>query len=131
MKAAVYRLRDRGILLPRPAEPVLGNLLFGWVDRGDLRIHKAQLQLDGRDVMPPLVEAAVTRISRHGLVIKGLELTSRVPRSSKARVTQHPQTWWVLVHTEDYLDFHDGLDPLDADEQAFAGVMATSHNPAA
>lgn len=82
-------------------------------ERGDWRFLKAQLLDNGSDLIPPLLHAQVTRITRNGLVLKGVELTSRVPGSIKAKVSTHAQTWWVLVHTTDMTGMYDDLDPLD------------------
>jgi hypothetical protein len=113
MQAAVYRLRERGVRLPRPKEPVQGNLVLGPVDRGDQLMIKAQILDDGKDLLPPLLQARVTRVTRNGMVIKGVELSSRVPRSIKAKVTSYPQTWWILVHSQDFYDHYEDLDPLE------------------
>lgn len=82
-------------------------------ERGDRRILKAQLLENGQDLLPPLLQAQVTRITRNGLVLKGVELTSLVPKSIKARVESHRQTWWVLVQTIDFHEMYEDLDPLD------------------
>lgn len=121
MRAAIYRLRERGIRLPRPKEPREGNLVMAISERGDKAHLKAQLLENGQDLLPPLLQARVTRITRNGLVLKGIELTSLLPKSIKARVASHPQTWWVLVHTTDLIEMHDDLNPLD-DIPAFAQV---------
>lgn len=113
MRAAIYLLRDRGVRLPRPKEPREGNLVMAVSERGDRRFLKAQLLENGRDLLPPLLKAQVTRITRNGLVLKGIELTSRVPGSIKATVTSHPQTWWVLVHTTELAEMYEDHDPLD------------------
>lgn len=113
MRAAIYRLRDRGIRLPRPTEPREGNLVMVVSERGDRRFLKAQLMENGNDLLPPLLKAQVTRITRNGMVLKGMEMTSRVPGSIKANVSTHPQTWWALVHTSELLEMFDDLDPLD------------------
>lgn len=127
MRAAVYRLRERGVRLPRPKAAVHGELVLGVVDRGDRKVFKAQLQRDGRDILPPLVDVQVTRITRHGMVLKGREMESRVPGSSKARIETHSQTWWALIHTPEFLEDHESLDPLeDADDRAFVGVFGPS-----
>jgi hypothetical protein len=121
MHASVYRLRDHGVRLPRPKDPVQGELALAMDSRGDRSWLKAQL-LDGqRDLLPPLLNACVTRITRNGMVIQGIELSSRVPTSSKARVSQHRQTWWIAVVTEDLLANYEDLDPLN--ELAERGAM--------
>ena len=92
MKAAVYRVRERGIRLPRPKEAMEGDLVMDDCDRGDTRELKAQLLEDnGQDKLPPLIEAQVSRISQNGLVLKGTEMASRVPGSIKAKVSSSPR----------------------------------------
>jgi hypothetical protein len=113
MRAAVYRLRERGVKLPRPKEPREGELMLGLCERGDTRYLKAQLVDAQQDLLAPLMNAQVTRITRNGLVIKGVEVASRVPGSIKAKVSSYPQTWWVLVHTGDLSDLLAGGDLLD------------------
>ena len=82
-------------------------------ERGDRRFLKAQLIDNGQDLLPPLMKAQVTKITRYGLVLKGVEMTSRVPGSIKANVSPHAQTWWALVHTPDLTELYDDLDRLD------------------
>lgn len=113
MFASVYRLRDQGIRLPRPKEPVQGALAMAMETRGDRSWLKAQLLEGQRDLLPPLLNASVTRITRNGMVIQGIELSSRVQGSIKARVSQHRQTWWIAVVTEDLLASYEDLDPLE------------------
>lgn len=100
MQATVYRLRDRGIKLPRPFPPVAGEVLLAKVDRGDLKYLQAKLVVDSREVLPSLHQAIVSRVTRNGMVIHGTEMAQRVPGSGKAKVSKHPQTWWVLVVAE-------------------------------
>lgn len=116
MLAAIYRLRAYGVLLPRPDEPRHGDLVLAKNENSEGGLC-AQLKVDGRDILPPLFQAQVTRISRHGMVIKGREVSSRVPGSKKAKVTLYDQTWWVLIHTEDFMVFHENLDPLDVESR--------------
>jgi len=97
----------------RLIEPHEGNLIMAVSERGDRRPLNAQPLNNGSDLLPPLLQAQVTRISRNGLVLKGVELTSRVPGSIKAKVSIHAQPWWVLVHTSDLTGMYDDLDPLD------------------
>lgn len=113
MQAAIYRLRERGIRLPRPKEPREGNLVLAVSERGERKFLKAQLVDNGQDLLPPLLKAQVTKITRYGLVLKGVEMTSRVPGSIKANVSTHAQTWWALIHTSDFTELYDDLDPLD------------------
>ena len=113
MKAAVYRVRQRGIKLPRPMAPLEGELVLGLCERGDTRYLKAQLLDGSKDLVAPLLDAQVSRITRNGMVIKGKEVTSRVPGSIKAKVASHAQTWWVLIHTGDLSELLDAGDLLD------------------
>lgn len=113
MRTAIYRLRDRGIRLPRPTEPREGNLVLAMSERGNRKLLKAQLMDNGRDLLPPLLKAQVTKITQYGLVLKGVEMTSRVPGSIKANVSTHAQTWWALIHTSDFTEMYEDLDPLD------------------
>ena len=112
MVASVYRLRDQGIRLPRPKEPVQGALAMAMETLGDRSWLKTQLLEGQRDLLPPLLNASVTRITRNGMVIQGIELSSRVQGSIKARVSQHRQTWWIAVVTEDLLASFDILPAL-------------------
>lgn len=97
MQASVYRLRDRGIKLPRPAAPRSGEVLLAKIDRGDKKVLQARLTDGTQDLLPPLFGALVTRVTRNGMVIQGSEMASRVPGSSKASVSKYQQTWWVMV----------------------------------
>ncbi len=82
MQASVYRLRERGLKLPRPAAPLCGDVQLARIERGDLKYLQARL-LDGdRDVLPPLQKAVITRVSRNGVVIHGEEMASRKPSVS-------------------------------------------------
>lgn len=123
MKASIYRLRERGLKLPRPKDPVDGELVLGLIERGERLRLKARLLSDGREILPPLIDAVVVKITGNGVVIRGWEMQSRSPGSSKAKVTSHPQTWWALVHTEGYLLSHESLDPLgEMEDHPFAAV---------
>jgi hypothetical protein len=53
------------------------------------------LQEDGSNLLPPLHDARVRRITREGLVITGTEIVGR--DTTKARVWSYPQTWWCLL----------------------------------
>jgi hypothetical protein len=119
MQASVYRLRDRGIKLPRPSSPQSGDVQLAKIDRRDLRYLQARL-LDGDlDVLPPLHKAVITRVSNNGMVIHGEEMASRKPSSTKTRVSSYRQTWWALVQCEapsgiDLLEeIANGEDPSD------------------
>lgn len=109
MQASIYRLRAKGIKLPRPTEPRAGELLLGKIDRGDKKIVQARLMDGTLDKLPPLYGATITRVTRNGMVISGSEMSSRVPGSIKASITMHRQTWWVVVMCTPM----DGIDVLE------------------
>lgn len=81
--------------------------------RGDRRFLMAQLVENGNDLLPSLLKAQVARITRNGVMLKGVEMTLRGPGSIKANVSKRPQTWCALVHASDLLAMFDDLDPLD------------------
>ncbi|MBL0918056.1 MAG: hypothetical protein IBJ14_05095 [Hydrogenophaga sp.] len=112
MKASIYRLRERGLVLPRPATPVMGELLLKReAMEGNPRV--ARLVSESRlEMLPALIKADVSVVSANGMVIHGIELLSR--GGQKSRVHAVPQTWWVFVLTSEALDRYDGEDPLDA-----------------
>lgn len=116
MQATVYLLRDRGIKLPRPTPPVVGQLLLTEELRGDERLLCAYVLQGKLNLARPLVPARVTRVTGNGMVIKGVELHART-ESSKSKVSKHLQTWWVLVHTDVALQTYQSGDPLDDHEQ--------------
>lgn len=126
MRASVYRLRERGLRLPRPKEPVLGNLVLADESKGDLRGLTARLVEATSDMLPPLRDALVTRISTNGLVIKGIEMSSRVPGSIKVRVDTYRQTWWVAVWTEEMFSAYESEDPLDAIDDRICAPFNTA-----
>lgn len=105
----MYRLRDRGIKLPRPAAPRAGEMLLAKIDQGDKKVLQARLTDGTRDLLPPLFGALVTRVTRNGMVIQGSEMASRVPGSSKSSVSKYQQTWWVMVMCSAV----DGIDVLE------------------
>jgi hypothetical protein len=79
MQASVYRLRERGVKLPRPQQFVAGQLLLTkGLDSANRVTLKAQL-LDGngRIALPSLEGAAVRRITANGIVITGTEIIAR------------------------------------------------------
>jgi hypothetical protein len=99
MQATVYRLRQRGIKLPRPLQAVPGNLLLTRGVGSDGRAtFKAQLLNGEALALPSLERAAVRRITASGIVIAGTEIVSR-RRGIKASADYWPQTWWCLVPT--------------------------------
>jgi len=113
MHAAVYRLRERGIRLPRPKEPVAGELRLHphQVGTNDPQALLAELLLDGGGVaLPPLHGAVVRNITQGGMVIRGTEILSR--SGSKARVQSFRQTWWCLVLTEQVMQEVFDLTPI-------------------
>jgi len=125
MQASVYRLRAGGAPLPRPTEPVQGNLLLCRESLGDEVILVARLlQGPAAEALPALMRAEVRSISNHGLVIRGVEARSR--GQQKSRVRYVAQTWWAFILTDAAVDRFEGFDPLDtlAEEQRvrrFAG----------
>jgi hypothetical protein len=101
MHAAVYRLRERGVRLPKPKDPVSGELRIQphQVGTNDPLALLAELVGDGaRVVLPPLHGAIVRRVTKGGMVIRGVEIVSR--GGPKGRVEKFRQTWWCLVLTE-------------------------------
>jgi len=114
MHAAVYRLRERGIRLPRPKEPVAGELRLRphQVGTNDPQALLAELLLDGGGLaLPPLHGALVRTISKGGMVIRGTEILSR--GGSKSRVQSWRQTWWCMVTTEEVLQEVFDLTPME------------------
>ena len=101
MYAAVYRLRERGIRLPKPKDAVSGELRLRphRVGTNDPQALLAELLLDSVALaLPPLHKAIVRRVTAGGIVIRGQEIHSR--GGSKGRVQSYLQTWWCLVLTE-------------------------------
>ena len=113
MHAAVYRLRERGVRLPRLKEPVSGELRLTphQVGTNDPQALMAELVLeDGGIALPALHKAVVRRVTRGGMVIRGTELVSR--GGSKGRVQWFAQTWWCLVLTEQVMQEVFDLNPI-------------------
>lgn len=99
MQATVYRLRQRGIKLPRPLQSVPGSLLLTRGVGSDGRpTFKAQLLNGEALALPSLERAGVRRITASGIVIAGTEIVAR-RRGVKASADYWPQTWWCLVPT--------------------------------
>jgi len=101
MQASVYRLRDRGVRLPRPTTPASGMLSMRPIERGREQHLQAELRTSDHatyTVVPVLYQARVRRITANGLVITGVEEVARGTHP-KANVERFKQTWWVLVHT--------------------------------
>jgi hypothetical protein len=113
--ASVYRLRASGALLPRPAEPVQGDLRLSNEAGGDGALIARLMGGAAREVLPPLMHAQVRAVTAHGLVIRGIEAHSR--GQQKSRVRYAPQTWWAFILTDDGVDRFDGDDPLRALEE--------------
>ena len=87
MHAAVDRLRERGIRLPKLEHPVSGELQMHTHQVGTNDPHKLQAELGGmggRIVLPPLHSATVRRGTTGGMVI-------RVRRSCQAAA---PRVGW-------------------------------------
>lgn len=100
MQASVYRLRERGVKLPRPQQFVAGQLLLTkGLDSANRLTLKAQL-LDGNGglALPSLEGAAVRRITANGIVITGTEIIAR-RHGSKSSSDFWRQTWWCMVPT--------------------------------
>lgn len=118
MQASVYRLRTAGAPLPRPAEPVQGNLLLCREQRGDEVMLVARLLLGpATEALPALMRAEVRSVTEHGMVIRGVEAHTR--GQQKSRVRYVAQTWWAFILTDAAVDRFEGFDPLDtlAEEQ--------------
>lgn len=80
MYAAVYRLRERGVRLPKPKDPVSGGLRLSThqVGTNDPHALLAELVGDGGGIaLPPLHSAMVRRVTKGGMVIRGTEIHSR------------------------------------------------------
>lgn len=100
MQASVYRLRQRGVKLPRPQQAVAGQLmLVKVVDASNKPSLRAQL-LDGHGgvALPSLDGATVTRITEFGILITGTEIVAR-RHGVKANADFWRQTWWCMVPT--------------------------------
>jgi len=113
MHAAVYRLREHGIRLPRAKEPVAGELRLHphQVGTNDPQALLAELMLENGGVaLPPLHGAVVRNITKGGMVILGTEILSR--GGSKSRVQSYRQTWWCLVLTEQVVQEVFDLTPM-------------------
>ena len=98
MLVTVYRLRELGKRLPKPAAPVRGELnVFGhgsmWRTTKKLR---AEVIAHDEAALPPLQHAWVAKITRQGIVIMGTEYVAR-RASAKSRVDSYAQTWWCRV----------------------------------
>jgi hypothetical protein len=100
MQASVYRLRQRGVKLPRPQQAVAGDLrLTKGVDSSNRVTLKAQLlEGNGGIALPSLERAQVTRITANGIVITGTEIVAR-RQGAKSSADYWPQTWWCMVPT--------------------------------
>ncbi len=101
MYAAVCRLREHGIKLPKPKDAVSGELRLRPhnVGTNDPQALMAELLLDGGGLaLPALHKAVVRHITKGGMVIRSQEIQSR--GGSKGRVQSYLQTWWCLVLTE-------------------------------
>jgi hypothetical protein len=99
MQASVYRLRERGVKLPRPA--VRGRAApadqgAGLRESPDFQGSAARRK--GALALPSLEGAKVRRITANGIVISGTEIVPR-RRGVKAAADFWPQTWWCIVPT--------------------------------
>ena len=82
MYSAVYRLRERGIRLPKPKDAVSGELRLRphQVGTNDTHALLAELVGDGGGIaLPPLHGAIVRRVTKGGMVMRG-KVASRVGR---------------------------------------------------
>jgi hypothetical protein len=112
VKSAVYRVRQRGLRLPRPQAAVSGDLVLEpYTDHTGRPALRAKLRSTGA-LIPDLHAAKVIRITGNGMVIAGYEL---VPRRSnnKASADAFRQAWWCLVYT---LELADSLDLATLDD---------------
>ena len=116
MHGSVYRVRQRGVRLPRPQHPVSGNLILEpYTDHAGRPALRAKVQASdgsGASLIPDLHGAQVTRISSNGIAITGYEL---VPRrtNNKANADAYRQSWWCVIHT---VQLADSLDLASLDE---------------
>ena len=71
MYAAVYRLREHGVKLPKPKDAVVGELRLRphQVGTNDPQALLAELMLVGGVALPPLHVAVVRHITQGGMVI--------------------------------------------------------------
>lgn len=102
MFATVFRVRNRGIRLPRFAPGVSGHLTVApWSDpSGKPSLHaRLVAHTDSKvNLLPELYHASVLRVTENGIQLAGLESIAR--RSSrKSSVDHYQQSWWCLVHT--------------------------------
>jgi len=112
MLASVYRIRDRGIRLPKPKDPVTGDLRFEDEKHADAEMQVARLMGTGStENLPTLFKAKVKRVTANGMIIQGTEFITRGQQKSKSYPV--PQTWWAFIHTDSGLSRYDGNDPLD------------------
>jgi hypothetical protein len=96
---SVYRIRERGLKLPRPKHPAQGHLLVG-VDEISYRTKLRARLVDekGTEVLPALLDAQLVKVTGNGIVLRGIEVIAR--RMTRKSATDHyMQTWWVMVHT--------------------------------
>ncbi len=106
MFAQVYRLRERGVKLPRPKPAVAGQLSLQphAAYRSDPGALLAKLMHDvTSDALPPLHKAVVRRITPSGLLIAGVEVIAR-RAAAKSSEDHYRQTWWCLVFHEPAVD---------------------------
>ena len=111
MNGLVYRTHARGARLPRPMEPVRCNVFLKKESKGDRTWLKASaIDENGREVLRPMIQAHVEKVTEHGMVIRGTEIVART-NGSKSNAETFPQVWWVFVLTSTAM--YDGEDPLD------------------
>jgi hypothetical protein len=73
--------------------------------RGDQKCLTAKLTERKLEKLPELIEARVSVISDHGMVIHGTEVLAR--GGTKSNVQECPQCWWVFVWTQQGIDAWD------------------------
>lgn len=108
--------------LPRPRDPVMGDLRLEAFSHGNETWLRAQLLDERRELLAPLHRAKVLKVTRHGMVIGGIEMVPHSP-GSKSRTSQHRQTWWAMVWTEQALKELPRDDPMDEDVRVGGGVL--------
>ena len=79
--AAIYFLRECGVRLPKPKDPVSGELRLhpspSWAQTTHKRFWRSWCGMDGGIVFPPLHGAMVRSVTKGGMAIRGTEIMSR------------------------------------------------------
>lgn len=114
MDGLVYCTRMRGARLPRPTQPVRGNVLVSEESKGDqVWLRATTVDERGGELLRPLIKARIRKVTAHGMIISGTEVVTRTG-SSKSGSEVFPQVWWVFVLTHSAIEIYEGEDPLDA-----------------